>query len=124
MKTRIKHPLAVLAAALLLSACLQSCMVGKRYRQPDLHLPQTFAPNRADTLTLADVRWWDVYTDTTLQKLIRKALEYNKDMLSAAERIRETAFLKRIGTADLLPGISAKVSAEREFEDDGGKGQT
>lgn len=109
---------------LLLAASFHGCVVGKPYRQPDLHLPETIVQGQTDSLTLADVKWWNIYTDTCLQKLIRKALEYNKDMLSAAERIRETAYLKRINTANLLPQISADVTAEREFEDDGGNGQT
>lgn len=124
MKSLSKHTAAAGLLLLLASIGLSSCMVGKRYTAPELQLPQSFAPDRADSLTLADVQWWEVYTDTTLQKLIRKALEHNKDLLTATERIRETAYRKRIQTAGLLPEISAKVAGEREFENYGGKGET
>lgn len=124
MKSLSKHTAAVGLLLLLASIGLSSCMVGKRYTAPELQLPQSFAPDRADSLTLADVQWWEVYTDTTLQKLIRKALEHNKDLLTATERIREMAYRKRIQTANLLPDISAKVAGEREFENYSGKGET
>ena len=107
MKFLSKHTAAIGLLLLLASIALSSCMVGKRYTAPDLQLPQSFAPDRAESLTLADVQWWEVYTDTTLQKLIRKALEHNKDLLSATERIREMAYRKRIQTANLLPDSSA-----------------
>ena len=101
MKSLSKHTAAVGLLLLLASIGLSSCMVGKRYTAPELQLPQSFAPDRADSLTLADVQWWEVYTDTTLQKLIRKALEHNKDLLTATERIREKRLAGKHNTADL-----------------------
>lgn len=125
MKTTIKRHVLCAVMGIALLCALQSCMVGKRYARPDLHLPEQLAPAATgDTLTLADVRWWDLYTDSTLRHLIDRTLEYNKDLLAAAERIRETGYLKRIGTSDLLPQISAKVAADREFENDGGVGES
>lgn len=41
-------------------------------------------------------------------------------MLIATSRIKEMAILKRIDLANLLPSVGGKISAEREFENDGG----
>ena len=57
MKSLSKHTAAVGLLLLLASIGLSSCMVGKRYTAPELQLPQSFAPDRADSLTLADVQW-------------------------------------------------------------------
>lgn len=102
---------------------LHACALGKHYKQPELNLPQVIVPDATDSMTVADLQWWEVYTDTTLQSLIHKALTYNKDILAATERIREMKYLKRINTANLLPQVTADVSAEREFENYGGKNE-
>ncbi|MCP9612275.1 efflux transporter outer membrane subunit [Coprobacter sp. LH1063] len=97
-----------------------SCKVGKKYTRPELNLPAALVEGGKDTVTYADMKWWEVYTDTTLQSLIRKALEYNKDMLIASARIKEMAAMKRISLANLLPQIDGTIYAEREMENYGG----
>ena len=52
--------------------------------------------------------------------MIDRALEYNKDMLIAASRVKEMAAQKRISVANLLPQLTGKVEAEREVENYGG----
>lgn len=76
-----------------------SCQLGKHYVRPELNLPQQLDSTEQDTLSLADRQWWELYTDTTLQALIERTLEYNKDMKIAAARVKELAAMKRI---DLL----------------------
>ena len=51
------------------------------------------------------------YTDNTLRNLIARALEYNKDMLVAAARVKEMAAQKRISVANLLPQLNGKIEA-------------
>lgn len=100
---------------------MTSCQIGKKYTRPALDLPQQIASFPADSLSLADMEWWDIYTDSTLQELIRKSLEHNKDMLTAIARIKEMAALKRINIANMLPQLNGKVDVERKFEkSDGG----
>ena len=103
----------------LLAGVLTSCKVGKSYVRPDLKLPEQLAKNQ-DSLSLGDEDWKSIYTDTTLQGLIDRALEHNKDMLIAAARVKEMAAQKRISTAALLPDFKGKVAVEREWENDGG----
>ena len=73
-----------------------------------------------DTVSLGDYPWEQLYTDTTLQGLIRKTLAYNKDMLIAAARVKELAAMKRIDYANMFPSVNLKVYAERERENYGG----
>ena len=95
------------------------CKVGKSYTRPDLHLPDSLAQHQ-DSLSFGDMDWWNIYTDSTLRGLIAKSLEYNKDILIAAARVKEMAAQKRISTAALLPDIKGTVTGEREFENHGG----
>lgn len=113
----MKH---ILTYILFLSVCLTSCQLGKHYTRPDLHLPERLDSMATDTMSIADFRWWEIYTDTTLQTLIRQTLEHNKDMLTAAARLKEMAAQKRIAYANLFPEVKGQLYTDKEAENYGG----
>ena len=104
---------------LLAPVLLASCKVGKSYVRPEMALPDSLMQQQ-DSISIADEQWQAVYTDNTLRNLIARALEYNKDMLVAAARVKEMAAQKRISVANLLPQLDGKIEAEREVENYGG----
>ena len=104
---------------LLIPVLFASCKVGKSYVRPEMALPDSLAQQQ-DSASIADEQWQAVYTDNTLRSLIDRALEYNKDMLIAAARVKEMAAQKRISVANLLPQLNGRVEAEREVENHGG----
>lgn len=106
--------------SILAAAALSGCQLGKHYTRPKLELPETLDSLSVDSSSIGDYPWEQLYTDTTLQGLIRKTLTYNKDMLIAAARIKELAAMKRIDFANLFPQVGAKVYAEKEGENYGG----
>ncbi len=105
---------------ILFSLCTVSCQLGKHYARPDLHLPALLDSTATDTTSIADFRWWELYTDTTLQKLIRETLEHNKDMLTAAARLKEMAAQRRIAYADMFPQVNGRLYTDKEVENYGG----
>ncbi len=107
-----------ISAVLVLLAV--SCSPAKFCAKPELDMPQTFGLSATDSTTIADMEWWTMYSDTLLQNLIRKTLEYNKDMLIASERVEEMRLLHRVEKADLFPSLSAKVGGDHEWENYGG----
>lgn len=113
----MKH---ILTYILFLGVCLTSCQLGKHYTRPDLHLPERLDSMATDTMSIADFRWWEIYTDTTLQTLIRQTLEHNKDMLTAAARLKEMAAQKRIAYANLFPEVKGQLYTDKEAENYGG----
>lgn len=114
----MKH---ILTYILFLGVCLTSCQLGKHYTRPDLHLPERLDSMATDTMSIADFRWWEIYTDTTLQTLIRQTLEHNKDMLTAAARLKEMAAQKRIAYANLFPEVKGQLYTDKEAENYGGE---
>lgn len=116
------HTLYKTLLALLVLTSMGSCMVMRQQQGPDLRLPERIVAGQTDSLTFADLAWWEVYADTTLQRLIRRTLSYNKDMQVAVARIEELAALKRIRTAALLPEVSGTITGERERTNYGGEG--
>lgn len=120
MTRKLKHirNLAVAATALLLAA---SCKIGHHYVRPDIEMPATLAEDAtADSASLADRSWTEIYTDSILQGHIRKSLTYNKDMLMAAARVKELAAHKRIDFANLFPSLGLRVYGEKERDNYGG----
>ena len=113
----MKH---ILTYILFLGVCLTSCQLGKHYTRPDLHLPERLDSTATDTMSIADFRWLEIYTDTTLQTLIRQTLEHNKDMLTAAARLKEMAAQKRIAYANLFPEVKGQLYTDKEAENYGG----
>ena len=105
--------IAIAAAALLLGGC----SIQKRCQAPDLNLPETIVDGATDSLTMADLDWWEVYADSTLCDLIRRTLDRNKDMLTAEANVRRMAELYRIDKAAMLPTVDGSVFADRETND-------
>lgn len=100
---------------------ITSCQIGKKYSRPQLDIPYRMTDSlQKDTLTIADMKWWEIYTDTTLQSLIRKTLVNNKDLKIAAAKVNELAALKRISYAKFLPQVNGQVYVDQEAENYGG----
>ena len=82
-----------LAAVLLtfVSFAVTGCPVGPDYEPPEIYAPDEFrAEIRPDTASsLADLPWWQVFEDPTLQKLVSRAIEGNYDLRAAAARVRQ-----------------------------------
>lgn len=80
-------------------------------------MPGQIASGYTDSLTIADLSWWQFYGDSTLRRVIELTLENNKDMLAAAARVEQMRQLYRISKAERLPNFSAKGLADYETND-------
>lgn len=81
------------------SVFLLSCAMGPDYSRPDIPTSDSFrmAEGEKDLPSLANVPWWELYKDEELQRLIRIALDENKDLKRAVASIDE--FQARLFTA-------------------------
>ena len=91
------------------SLLLPACAMGPDYSRPAIPTSESFrmAEEQKDLPSLANVPWWELYQDEELQRLIRIALEENKDLKRAVASIDE--FQARLFTArmDFVPQFSA-----------------
>jgi multidrug efflux system outer membrane protein len=115
MRTRYLIALAVLAVG--------ACKPGPNYERPALPAPQAFRDSMArDTVrrdtTFADLPWWRVFQDTTLQRLVRIAVDQNLDLQVAAERVLQAEGRLGITRSDLYPSVTASTSADRSGTDE------
>ncbi|WP_321371847.1 efflux transporter outer membrane subunit [uncultured Draconibacterium sp.] len=93
-----------------------SCKIGEKYTRPELNLPEQLVEDRIDSLSFADINWWELYTDSVLQGIIQTALENNKDILIATSRLKQYWAAKQIATVQLFPQADAVVHGEREMQ--------
>ena len=93
------------------------CSVQKKCRARELTPPAEIVAGRTDSLTIGDMAWWEVYTDTTLCRLIGRTLDRNRNMQSAEARIRQLEELYRVSKAARLPSLGGLVLADNETND-------
>jgi len=96
---------------------LLGCKVGPDYERPPVVTPANFrgmAPpsdknDEKAQESIANIPWWDLFKDEQLRQLIKVALEQNKDLRIAVERIEEARATWGISKADLYPQLSVKA---------------
>jgi len=96
-------------AALLLSACAQT----GNYERPPAPVPTQWAAPLDDAGVVAanQVHWRNYFADPRLQALISAALDNNRDLRIATERVREARAQFRLVDADRLPSFNLAGSA-------------
>lgn len=78
---------------ILCTIFLSSCNIYRKFERPEMSVadsyrnPDTIAV--ADSTTIADLNWTEIYTDPQLQALINYALENNTNLLIAMEKVNE-----------------------------------
>lgn len=122
-------------SATLAALLLAGCAVGPDYRRPAIDLPERWAdapaqaatgdasapgggnagmtPSPAIAASAVGARWWTIYGDATLDRLVDEALANNGDAQVAAARVLEARALAGIADADRWPAISASASQSR-----------
>ena len=95
-----------------LSGLLLSCAVGPEYSRPDIPANDSFrmAKDSADLPSLANTPWWELYQDEELQKLIRIALEENKDLERVVATVDEFAARLFIARTDFIPQMTSTAN--------------
>jgi len=102
------------AISLLLLSLLTGCMVGPDYAPPCIDAPQEWNTKLDQDCTFCDLQWWSHFNDPVLDELIVLALNENKDLLIATERINEFFGFYRITRSRLFPQIFADTNAGRQ----------
>ncbi len=94
-------------------ALLAGCALQPDYQRPPIELPQAWkesAPRYAE-----DGRWWRIYNDAALDRLVEQALAGNMDVLVAVARVDEAAALLGLAQSGLRPQVEAGASAGRSL---------
>jgi multidrug efflux system outer membrane protein len=99
-----------IAAALLGASLFTGCTVGPNYRRPAAPIPATYrAPAPLPPLraaSLADLKWWEVFKDKSLQVLIETALAQNYNLQDAVARVWQARANLGITRSNQYPNFS------------------
>jgi len=99
---------------LVLALLASGCTLGPDYRRPDVPLPEGWRQvETSEQESLANTPWWELFQDPELVRLIGIALEENKDLAIAVERIEEARAFYGFQRADLFPKVDLGASAGR-----------
>src|ERR1700733_8653027 len=95
---------------LILMGIVSSCSVGPPYAPPYVDVPDSWknddtCENCANEYCYLDF-WWEVFDDEKLNELEQYAIENNRDLYVAFERIEEYRALVGIAAADFYPQIN------------------
>jgi multidrug efflux system outer membrane protein len=106
MKSRI--------AVALLSAALAGCAsLAPEYERPAAELPAAWQAAPAGALPAPGERWWTIYGDPALDRLVDEALAHNRDLALAVARVDEARALARIANAERYPALDASGVVDR-----------
>ncbi|RSK41655.1 efflux transporter outer membrane subunit [Mangrovimonas spongiae] len=96
----------------VMATTLQSCFVAKDYTRPELdeteHLYRTDNLPQ-DSLSMADVSWKDMFTDTYLQQYVEEGLQNNLDIRVAIQQMAAAEAYMKQGKAGYLPSFNANA---------------
>src|SRR5579863_4544496 len=100
-----------------LGISLAGCTVGPNYKRPSTDAPIAYRGLKAEeaagdsTQSLGEQKWWEVFQDEQLQKLIRTALQQNFDARIAATRVLEAQAQVGLALANLFPTVGVSRTA-------------
>ncbi len=103
---------------MIAAALMGGCSMGPTYERPATDLPEAWSAAPAQGKAMATERWWTVYGDATLERLISEALESNQDLALATARLDEVRALARVADAQLVPSVGAAFQRDRTRRSD------
>jgi multidrug efflux system outer membrane protein len=102
------------APALLLILLFAGCALGPNYHRPPVDTPGQFRGSSvAGTNSIAELPWWEMFKDETLQRLIQGALTNNYDLLRAISRVEQARAIAAQNRALFFPQINYQAEVAR-----------
>ncbi len=98
----------------LLVSVIASCKVTQRYQSPEVRNEGLFrGANVTDTITIANLKWNEVFTDPNLQRLIQAGISNNLNLQVAYTRVQQAqAYYQQSGAA-FLPTLFGNTGVSR-----------
>ena len=96
----------------------------KKYQRPLVKTPDTFrgadGSSASDQTSIGDLKWFEVFKDEELQKLVRTAMVQNYDLRTAVARINAARANLGLARSDQFPqfAVSADLTTTRSSKND------
>jgi len=94
--------------------CLAGCAVGPNYKRPVIDSPSAFRSETEVTpQPVAELEWWEIYQDSTLQALIHEALTNNYDLRIAMARVEQARAVAMQARSQFIPSVNYNGTVSR-----------
>ncbi|MBX3615535.1 efflux transporter outer membrane subunit [Nitrosomonas sp.] len=90
---------------------LTACAMGPDFIRPQVDTAEKFRLSETEAESIANLPWWELLQDETLQYLIRQALQENKDLKRAVASVEEFQARSRIAFMDFVPNMDISANA-------------
>ncbi len=90
---------------------LTACAMGPDFIRPQVDTAEKFRLSEMEAESIANLHWWELLQDETLQQLIRQALQENKDLKRAIASVEEFEARSRIAFMDFVPNMEISGNA-------------
>lgn len=120
MKIKYLRQTVAIAATIVI---LSSCKVTQSYERPAVKTDSLYrGVSTADTTTMANIPWTQMFRDANLQTMLHEAITNNNDLKVAVARIKQAEANLRQTRAAFLPTISAgpQVTQQKVASTQGG----
>lgn len=111
MPARIAARLLPLAAALALAGC--GSLLHTDYATPNAQVPASYAARTNGAAIRAD-KWWTVFGDPQLNRMIDDALLKNNDLAVAAFKVRQAQLQAGIANDARIPALGASIATNNQ----------
>jgi NodT family efflux transporter outer membrane factor (OMF) lipoprotein len=98
--------------AMVVTLLVSGCAVGPDYAQPQMAAPAGWG-EKVDTSAADLSRWWTVFKDATLERLVEEAIRANHDLKIAGARVKEARANVGVAAGALLPEVDLAGSVTR-----------
>ncbi|HSE02454.1 MAG TPA: efflux transporter outer membrane subunit [Burkholderiales bacterium] len=99
-----------LAAA---AALITGCTLGPTYERPAAELPAHWTESPPKGVKAPAARWWTMYGDPALDRLVEEAFASNQDLALATARVDEARALSQIADSRRMPTVDASFERDR-----------
>jgi len=100
----------------LVAIFLSGCFRGPVYQRPVVQAPPTFrGQEAADSISLADQAWWNIYSDPLLEALIKEALKNNYNLRTAIARTQEEHAYAGAVRSAYYPSVDYHFGVQRDL---------
>lgn len=104
------HRITGLAAA---AAFIGGCTLGPAYERPSAELPVQWQEPQPQGIKAPPARWWTMFGDPALDRLVEEALVSNQDLALATARVDEARALSDIADSRRMPTVDATFERDR-----------
>src|ERR1700704_4807642 len=101
----------LVTATLILNLLSGTAIAQKKYQRPAVKTPDSFrgadGTGPTDPTSIGDLKWFEVFQDEELQKLVRTAMDQNYDLRLAVPRINAARAIVGLARSDQFPQFEA-----------------